>query len=393
MDCLALGSYDGALIGFDVDEDGLKQSFGFAAHVGCVKSMAATSKILVSGGSDEVIRVYDINRRVEMGNLYQHKGTVTCLKFHGEHHLISGGADGLIVVWRVSDWEMLHSFKAHSSTICDLSVHPSGRLALSVGMDKKLRMWDLMNGTCAVSTDLAFHPQYVQWSPEMGSRYAVLSNNELRIVELSDGEPKEFPVVRCPGVTSMFYASERCIILGFIDGSIAVYRDHEELFRVNEHQKRVKAIVHAGPRGFCSVSTDGDICIWQVDVDDDADFVGPESTEKIKMVLKLEGGIRTVVVASNGTPWREPAEFGALVEGTKKEKKKAKNKAQLEEKLKTPISVKGKKIVKKDKKKDTKSNVEAKESAVMKKLLSLAKKDKEIDEILKAKLVKKKSKA
>lgn len=40
-------------------------------------------------------------------------GTITCLKFYGNRHLISGAEDGLICVWDAKKWECLKSIKAH----------------------------------------------------------------------------------------------------------------------------------------------------------------------------------------------------------------------------------------------------------------------------------------
>lgn len=40
-------------------------------------------------------------------------GTITCLKFHGNRHLISGAEDGLVCVWDAKKWECLKSIKAH----------------------------------------------------------------------------------------------------------------------------------------------------------------------------------------------------------------------------------------------------------------------------------------
>uniref|UniRef100_A0A8C7X6I3 Uncharacterized protein n=1 Tax=Oryzias sinensis TaxID=183150 RepID=A0A8C7X6I3_9TELE len=66
-------------------------------------------------------------------------GTITCLQFYGESHLLSGGEDGLMCVWSTKKWECLKSIKAHKGHVTSLSVHPSGKLALSVGTDKTLR--------------------------------------------------------------------------------------------------------------------------------------------------------------------------------------------------------------------------------------------------------------
>lgn len=59
--------------------------FGYNVHVGCMKSVAmATSgtragQLLVTGGADERIRIYDLRDRTELGELQQHDGGYTLL--------------------------------------------------------------------------------------------------------------------------------------------------------------------------------------------------------------------------------------------------------------------------------------------------------------------------
>lgn len=54
--------------------------FGYSVHVGCMKSVAmATSgsragRLLVTGGADERVRIYDLRDRTELGELQQHNG-------------------------------------------------------------------------------------------------------------------------------------------------------------------------------------------------------------------------------------------------------------------------------------------------------------------------------
>eukprot|EP00965_Chrysotila_dentata_P230579 6197845-Pleurochrysis_carterae.AAC.4 len=73
-------------------------------------------------------------------------GALNCLRFHGRTHMISAGDDGEICIWRTSDWECLLRLKGHKGPVLDLAIHPSGRIALSVGNDKKLMLWNLTTG-------------------------------------------------------------------------------------------------------------------------------------------------------------------------------------------------------------------------------------------------------
>lgn len=58
----------------------LSMMFGYNVHVGCMKSVAMTTsgtragQLLVTGGVDERVRIYDLRDRTELGELQQHNG-------------------------------------------------------------------------------------------------------------------------------------------------------------------------------------------------------------------------------------------------------------------------------------------------------------------------------
>ena len=56
----------------------LNPIFIFPAHVSCIKSVAASpqgGKWLATGSGDEIIKVWDLRRRKEVGGLMQHQGS------------------------------------------------------------------------------------------------------------------------------------------------------------------------------------------------------------------------------------------------------------------------------------------------------------------------------
>lgn len=61
-------------------------------------------------------------------------------------------------------WTVLRTLKGHSGPINSFAIHPSGKLALSVGKDKTLRMWDLMRGKGCASTKLYKEGEKVIWN-------------------------------------------------------------------------------------------------------------------------------------------------------------------------------------------------------------------------------------
>lgn len=55
----------------------LKAVFAFPAHVSCIKAVAASpngGKWLATGSADEIIKVWDLRRRKEIGGLMHHEG-------------------------------------------------------------------------------------------------------------------------------------------------------------------------------------------------------------------------------------------------------------------------------------------------------------------------------
>lgn len=83
------GSYEKLLYGLEgtvttTDDDdssyvfNLKPIFIFPAHVSCIKCIAASpsgGKWLATGSADEIVKVWDLRRRKEIGGLMHHEGT------------------------------------------------------------------------------------------------------------------------------------------------------------------------------------------------------------------------------------------------------------------------------------------------------------------------------
>jgi len=69
---ITLGERDGDRISVD-----LKPIFIFPAHVSCVKAVSGSpmgGKWLATGSVDEIVKVWDLRRRKEVGGLMQHEG-------------------------------------------------------------------------------------------------------------------------------------------------------------------------------------------------------------------------------------------------------------------------------------------------------------------------------
>ena len=241
--------------------------------------------------------------------------------------MLSGGQDGVLIIWRVKDWEPMHSFKAHQASVVDIGVHPSGRMALSIGRDNQLRLWDLMNGSCAVTKKMDCPMEMVAWAPTTGTRFAILADNKFLVADLIAADTQFREWEKVSGVTCFHFASDQCLILGTNKGEVVVYNvspevGYQELHRHKGHPTRIKGIFSAGEGCFASMGSDGSICVWtyQQKVSDDeeseVDFEGPLEKEHMQLALQVEGPshngeavARITSVCSNGYNWTPPISF------------------------------------------------------------------------------------
>lgn len=86
------GSYERLLYGLEgtvtPTETGydfnLEPMFMFPAHVSCIKAVAASpgGKWLATGSADEIVKVWDLARRKEIGGLMHHQGMYLCSFAH-----------------------------------------------------------------------------------------------------------------------------------------------------------------------------------------------------------------------------------------------------------------------------------------------------------------------
>ncbi|CCO30449.1 hypothetical protein BN14_04478 [Rhizoctonia solani AG-1 IB] len=191
---IVVGTYEKLLYGLegyvkdDPESDGelsvtLTPVFIFPAHVACVRAVAASpqgGKWLATGSTDEIVKIWDLRRRKEVGGLVQHQGSITRLSFPSRSHLLSASEDGTLALFSTRDWALLRTLKGHKGKVNDVSMHPSGKLALSVGKDRTLRMWDMMRGKGSASTKL--EGELVRWSIS-GKIFAVQAGSTLEIFQ------------------------------------------------------------------------------------------------------------------------------------------------------------------------------------------------------------------
>ncbi|ORX90749.1 WD40 repeat-like protein [Basidiobolus meristosporus CBS 931.73] len=278
---IVAGSYERILYGIDGywsgDSITLQPVFIFPAHIGCIKCVGVGGQFLASGSTDEFIKLYDLKRRKELGHLNQQQGTITSLRFYGKSHMLSGSEDGTVCIWRTKDWECLKTMKGHKGRVNSISVHPSGKLALSVSNDRTLRMWNLLNGHKGTATKLGREGEVIEWNKD-GQQYAILYAREIEVYNAADAEAVQKFENRSRFTSMKYYqhAGEDYIIAGSEDRVIRIYSvsSGELLASLKGHSSRIKDLTiieslksqsdAASIPLIISISSDGMMKVWNL---------------------------------------------------------------------------------------------------------------------------------
>ncbi|XP_041357789.1 p21-activated protein kinase-interacting protein 1-like [Gigantopelta aegis] len=304
------GTYEELLLGYRLvksDTDGvyhLEASFTDHSHIGCVKTVAISQKgILASGSTDETIRLFNLRKRKEMGSLVQHMGSVMCLEFFKGTHLFSCAEDGNLCVWKSFTWECLKILKGHKGGINCLSVHPSGKMALTVGKDKTLHTWNLMTGRSAYVSNIKQVADIVKWSPD-GNHYIVVCNNTIDVYKVETCSV-QVTITAPRRINSAVFLDPRCLVYGGEGGVLYVcdINTGSELYHEETGTNRIRGIAvtesYDGNKSHwvTTASSDGVINVYQLKL---------SKTVKSKLLAKFDTKFRLTSVAV--TPYAPPSD-------------------------------------------------------------------------------------
>ncbi|XP_018413716.1 PREDICTED: p21-activated protein kinase-interacting protein 1 [Nanorana parkeri] len=270
---LVCGCYEQILFGYQLqpaaEQWTATANFTNHSHTASLSVVAVNNRYVATGSKDETIQIYDLKKKVEHGALLHHNGSVTCLEFYGNTHLLSGAEDGLLCVWNTKKWVCQQTFKAHKGQVLSLSIHPSGKLALSVGTDKTLRTWNLVEGRSAFIKNIKQNAHIVQWSPS-GEKYIVVIQNKVDVYK-----------VETASVIGTISNPKRVSSVRFITDALLAVAGDEELIRIYDvesqkclcefkaHETRVKSLFtfkHEDYHVLASSSSDGYVRLWKLNL-------------------------------------------------------------------------------------------------------------------------------
>ncbi|KAL4182919.1 hypothetical protein AMTRI_Chr11g152620 [Amborella trichopoda] len=289
---LVAGTYEQVVWGFklrlhnenETEQAFLSPIFSHHAHLSPIKALSVSGPIAASSGSDETVRVFDINQRAEIGALIHDNGAASCLAFYGftpknssvnfPVHLITGSEQGSISIFDVEALVHLKSIRAHKKGVNDLTIHPTGRVGLSIGRDLQLCMTNLIKGRRSFGCKLQKEASLIRYGLD-GKTFFVVTE---RVISSHDSEDARLLLsmenskrVNCIAPAEnglLFTGGEDCSVRAWdpMTGKVAFSFE-------NAHSTRLKGLVVFGERYdqgddapyiIASASSDGFIKVWDL---------------------------------------------------------------------------------------------------------------------------------
>lgn len=112
-------------------------------HTNWIYSMILVENQLVSGSNDTLIKIWNLNSKLVSSHLTLkgHSGCILTLTYVKNKIIASGGSDKMIKLWEIEGGTCIRTLKNHTGNVWGLLMHESS-IMLSVSADTTIRFWD-----------------------------------------------------------------------------------------------------------------------------------------------------------------------------------------------------------------------------------------------------------
>ncbi|CAJ0961134.1 unnamed protein product, partial [Mesorhabditis belari] len=155
-------------------------------HTGTVRCMSLHGTTLVSGSVDATLRVWDIVDGKCLHIFTDHLEAVRCVQFDGIR-VVSGAADFAVKIWNVQTGECLHTLTGHTDGIDSLLFEPERDLVVSRSHDATIRVWDIRGGTCIAIPISQESVNFYHMQLRRNSLVACYTCSDVGVWEIRDG--------------------------------------------------------------------------------------------------------------------------------------------------------------------------------------------------------------
>ena len=329
MECLKdyeilLGTYEAFVLGYRLTEERkpkLETSIADHAHASSIRCIAAADKFLITSGGDEIVKIFNLRNRSEHGTLSHHDSMINAMNFYDKKNLITCADDGKISIIRTGTWKVEKTLLKHSAGVSDVAVHPSGKMALTIGKDRKLVTWNLIKGRSAYVTNIKEIADFVRWSPD-GQKYLVGFYKHVDIYSVSDASIEHS--IKLNGRSNdLVFIDDTTFALAGEMPHVEIYSlvTKELLFKFEAHSNRVRCLAFLKPNCLVTSSNDGFVKVWKITKQGDSFDAKEETAVDTKCRITSMSVHKVPEIVNIPVPEVKPEDVQVLANEVKKKRK------------------------------------------------------------------------
>ncbi|GAA5849802.1 hypothetical protein JCM8547_000567 [Rhodosporidiobolus lusitaniae] len=286
-----------------------------AGVCGTARGWGQEGAVVVSGGCDRDVRVWDVETGECLHTLRGHTSTVRCMRIlDGRPIAVSGSRDKTVRVWDIERGECLHVLNGHQLSVRCLEV--SGNKVVSGSYDATCRLWNVDTGECLHVFRGHIHQIYAVAFD--GVR--VVTGSLDSTVRIWSAETGEF-LALLQGHTSLvgqlqLDPSSNVLVTGGSDGRVLVFDlDSFQPKHVLQAHANSVTCLQSDSKWIVSASNDGHIKLWDFqtgqyirDLAEPSDAVWRVTVRNDKVVTLCRKQDRTLMSVSTFRPSEEELE-------------------------------------------------------------------------------------
>ncbi|PLB47871.1 WD40 repeat-like protein [Aspergillus steynii IBT 23096] len=193
--------------------------FTLPGHTSTVRCLKMSDKnTAISGSRDTTLRIWDLARGTCKRVLVGHQASVRCMAIQGDT-IVSGSYDTTARIWSISEGRCLRTLTGHFSQIYAIAY--DGRRVATGSLDTCIRIWDPQTGQC--NGILQGHTSLVGQLQMLGDTLVTGgSDGSVRVWSLTKNGPIHRLAAHDNSVTSLQFDHSR-IVSGGSDGRVKVW--------------------------------------------------------------------------------------------------------------------------------------------------------------------------
>ncbi len=275
--------HDGQLISFSESHSNEVISFAFAPD----------GKTLATGSLDRALKIWDVSTGRHLRTIRGHGAWVTSVHWSPDgRYLLSGDTDGLIKMWDMQAVELPVWPDEKPASVVTTTFTPQNELlAIGLGANKNLKLWNFSNGKMLVDLGPAETVSSAAFSKD-ATLVAVAVQPEVRIYSVTTGTLISTLADRVKGVYSLQFSPDGTKLLsGNGEGEIIVSEvSTGQIVRsLRSGNSFYRAVFSPDGQKIASADQDGKIRIWDV-----------ASWTIEKTLIGHEGAVRLLSFSPNG---------------------------------------------------------------------------------------------